>query len=337
MFKKKLVGAFKKSMHNVTKSFLFALLVISSCSDFKRTKVLYFAHSLPVNHPVHKGIEKMKESLERQSKGELKIKIFPDGQLGTEREVLELLQFGSVTMTKVSAASMSNFAPEYQVVGIPYLFRDREHLFTVLESDIGRDLLESGSEFKLRGLCFYDAGARNFYSKKKPIITPDDLNGMKIRTMNNQLSVDLVNVLGGSATPMAYGELYNALQQNIVDGAENNIPSFVTSNHYEVCKYYSFNEHTMVPDVVVIGVKFWNQLNEQQRKWLQIAANQSVVEQKKSWNETVLKNMEMLSKANVEFFYPDKTEFSDKTDQLFSKLKEDAKMKGLIEKIQSMK
>jgi len=311
----------------------WCLFLLNSCAIDSNKKVLYFAHSLPTSHPVHKGIVAMKDALEKKSDGKLEIKIFPDGQLGTEREVLELLQIGSIAMTKVSAASMSNFAPEYQVTSIPYLFRDSEHLFSVLEGEIGRELLESSSKYLLRGLCFYDAGARSFYAKSKPVKSPEDLDGMKIRTMDDQMSVDMVNTLGGSATPMAYGELYTALQQNVVDGAENNIPSFVTSHHYEVCKFYTFDEHTMVPDVVVIGTKFWDTLNDREKIWLREAADESVVKQKQYWKETVAENMKVLKKARVEFFYPDKTEFSSKASPVLDKMMQEEKMKKVIEKI----
>jgi len=310
-------------------------VLLFSCSDFQDKKTLYFAHSLPTSHPVHRGILDMQKYLDEYSGGKLQIKIFPDGQLGTEREVLELLQIGSIAITKVSAGSMSNFAPDYRVTSIPYLFRDNEHLYTVLEGEVGKQLLEGGSEYLLRGLCFYDAGSRSFYSKKKTINTTDDLTGMKIRVMNDQMAVDMVNTLGGSATPMAYGELYTALQQNVVDGAENNIPSFVTSNHYEVCKNYTFDQHTMVPDVVVIGTKFWNLLSDTEKKWLQSAADASVINQRKYWQETVKKNMVVLKKANVQFIYPDKSEFAEKSRPVLERMMKDPKMKVLIEKIKT--
>lgn len=327
--------------HFFSYRFIFwALLIpiccfLASCGMQKDQKTLFFAHSLPITHPVHKGILDMQKFLNEKSGGKLRIKIFPDGQLGSEREVLELLQIGSIALTKVSAASMSNFAPEYKVLGIPYLFEDSYHMFEVLEGKVGQDLLESGGEYLLRGLCFYDAGARSFYAKEKPIKTPDDLNGMKIRVMNDQMSVDMVNTLGGSATPMAYGELYTALQQNVVDGAENNIPSFVTSNHYEVCKYYTFDEHTMVPDVVVVGTKFWDLLSDTEKNWLQEAAAESVERQKVYWQETVKENMKVLKEAGVEFFYPDKSQFSAKSRPVMDELMQDANMKEIIEKIKT--
>ena len=252
--------------------FAFCFLVsTSSCKQLGDQKVAYLAHTLPTSHPVHQGMEVFAKAVLDQSEGKLAIKIFPDGQLGTDREVLELLQIGSIAMTKVSAAAMANFAPEYKVMGVPYLFRDKTHLFNVLEGKTGENILEAGSEYLLRGLCYYDAGSRSFYTKNKPIHTPDDLQGLKIRVMNHQMSVDMVNEMGGSATPMAYGELYTALQQGVVDGAENNPPSFVTSGHYEVCKFYTLDEHSSIPDVLVIGTKYWKTLSEDEQGWMKEA------------------------------------------------------------------
>ncbi len=308
-------------------------MVLSSCSATKDKKILYFAHSLPISHPVHKGILEMQKAVNEKSNGKLQIKIFPDGQLGTEREVLELLQIGSIAMTKVSAASMSNFAPEFKALGVPYLFRDREHMFNILEGKIGMEILEGGSEYLLRGLCFYDAGSRSFYTTEGFVKTPEDLKGLKIRVMNDQTSVNMVNALGGSATPMAYGELYTALQQRVVDGAENNIPSFVTSNHFEICKYYTVDEHSMVPDVVVVGTKFWNGLNEEEKEWLQAAADESVARQKVFWSETVKENMEVLKNAKVQIHHPDKSLFSAMTESVMKELMEDPNLKRIITKI----
>ena len=199
------------------------IFILTSCQKESETKVLYLAHNLPQTHPVHKGILEFQKALERNSKGTLKVKIFPDAQLGSEREVLELLQIGSVAATKVSAATLSNFVPEYHLLGIPYLFRDKEHQFNVLEGSIGKSILAKGSKFWLRGLCYYDAGSRSFYTSKKAIRTPDDLNGLKIRVMNNQMAINMVNSLGGSATPLSYSELYTAIQQGVVDGAADRL------------------------------------------------------------------------------------------------------------------
>ena len=307
-----------------------------SCSPKRKVKVLYLAHTLPQTHPVHKGILTFKEVLEKKSEGSLKIKIFPDGQLGSEREVLELLQIGSVAVTKVSAATMSNFVPEYNVLGIPYLFRSKAHQFAVLEGEVGKSILEKGSKFWLRGLCYYDAGSRSFYTSSKPIRTPNDLKGLKIRVMNNQMAINMVNSMGGSATPMAYGELYTAIQQGVVDGAENNPPSFVSSNHYEVSKYYTLDQHSSVPDVLLIGTKFWEKLSKEEQKWVQVAANESSQAEKKFWNESVEASMKIAKEAGVEIIIPEKPLFAEKSKPVLKNfLKEYPEMSALVNKIKA--
>ncbi|MFK7932248.1 MAG: TRAP transporter substrate-binding protein [Saprospiraceae bacterium] len=321
----------------LTLLFLLLATVFStnSCQQISDQKVAYLAHTLPITHPVHQGMEVFAEQVVKLSNGQLKVKIFPDGQLGTEREVLELLQIGSIAMTKVSAAAMANFAPEYKVMGVPYLFRDKGHLFNVLEGEIGESILEAGSEYLLRGLCFYDAGSRSFYTKNQPIRTPQDLDGLKIRVMNHQMSVDMVNQMGGSATPMAYGELYTALQQGVVDGAENNPPSFITSGHYEVCKYYTLDEHSSIPDVLVIGTKYWQTLSEEEQQWMKDAAKISVTAQKKFWSDNVAECMQQLAAANVEIIRPDKSLFAEKTQAVLQEFATDPKMKTLVEQIKA--
>lgn len=325
-----------KKYFYITLSFSFCILVcLSSCQQMSDQKTAYLAHALPTSHPVHKGMEVFAETVKDISNGQLRVKIFPDGQLGSEREVLELLQIGSIAMTKVSAAAMANFAPEYKVMGVPYLFRDKEHLFSVLEGETGENILEAGSDYLLRGLCFYDAGSRSFYTKKKLIKTPDDLEGLKIRVMNHQMSVDMVNGMGGSATPMAFGELYTALQQGVVDGAENNPPSFVTSGHYEVCKYYTLDEHSSIPDVLVIGTKYWEILTKQERVWMKEAAKISVKAQKQFWKENVDACMVTLKEAGVEIFRPEKPLFVDKSKAVLEAFIKDPKMKKIVDEIQA--
>jgi tripartite ATP-independent transporter DctP family solute receptor len=307
-----------------------------SCKKNESSKVLYLAHTLPQTHPVHKGIVEFQKALEKKSGGRLSIKIFPDGMLGSEREVLELLQIGSVAVTKVSAATLSNFVPEYHVLGIPYLFRSKEHQFEVLEGPIGKSILEKGEKFWLRGLCYYDAGSRSFYTSNKAIRTPDDLKGLKIRVMNNQMAINMVNAMGGSATPMAYGELYTAIQQGVVDGAENNPPSFVSSNHHEVAKYYTLDQHSSVPDVLIIGTKFWDKLSEEERVWVQEAADESSQAEKVFWNESVEASMKTAKEFGVEIIIPDKSLFAEKSKSVLEEfLREHPEMTELVSKIKA--
>lgn len=297
------------------KIILLAILFISlaSCKKIEGPKVLYLGHTLPQTHPVHKGMLEFQKALEKKSNGTLKVKIFPDGQLGSERELLELLQIGSVAATKVSAATLSNFVPEYNILGIPYLFRNKAHQFNVLEGPIGKSILEKGSKFWLRGLCYYDAGSRSFYTSKKAIRTPEDLKGLKIRVQNNQMAINMVNSMGGDATPLSYGELYTAIQQGVVDGAENNPPSFVSSNHYEISKYYTLDEHSSVPDVLLIGTKYWEKLSKEEKAWVQEAANESAQAQKAFWRASVEESMKVVKDWGVEIIIPEKSLFAEKS------------------------
>jgi tripartite ATP-independent transporter DctP family solute receptor len=310
--------------------------VMLSCKKEGDTKTFYLAHTLPQGHPVHKGILEFKKALYKKSGGKIDVKIFPDGQLGSEREALELLQIGSVAITKVSAATLSNFVPEYHMFGIPYLFRNKQHQFDVLEGEIGKSILEKGSKFWLRGLCYYDAGSRSFYTSNKAIRTPEDLKGLKIRVMNNQMAINMVNALGGSATPMAYGELYTAIQQGVVDGAENNPPSFVSSNHYEVSKYYTLDQHSSVPDVLLIGTKYWNKLTAQEQTWVQDAANESAQAQKAFWNASVEASMAKAKSAGVEVIIPEKSLFQEQSKSVLEAfLKERPEMNEIVTKIKN--
>ena len=315
---------------------IILFISITSCDKTDSTKVLYLAHGLPQTHPVHKGILEFQKALEKKSDGTLKVKIFPDAQLGSEREVLELLQIGSVAATKVSAATLSNFVPEYHVLGIPYLFRSKEHQFDILEGEVGKSILKKGSKFWLRGLCYYDAGSRSFYTSSKAIRTPDDLKGLKIRVMNNQMAINMVNAMGGSATPLAYGELYTAIQQGVVDGAENNPPSFVSSNHYEISKYYTLDQHSSVPDVLLIGTKYWDKLSDDEKIWVQEAADESSQAEKKFWNDSVEESMKIAKEAGVEIIIPDKSLFAEKSKSVVEEfVKENPEMEKIVNQIKN--
>lgn len=306
-----------------------------SCSEINDTRVIRLGHGLDVSHSVHKAMVKMGEDLEKMSEGKMRIMIYPSQQLGTERECLELLQIGSLDMTKVSVGVLENFAPDLRVLGLPFLFKDREHSFRVLDGPLGQRLLDEGEKFWLKGLGYYDAGSRSFYTKDKPVHTPDDLKGQKIRVMESVTAMDMVRDLGGSPTPISWGELYTALQQGVVDGAENNPPSFYLSRHYEVAKYYTLDEHTVLPDVLLTGTHLWEQLSAQEKKWLKQAVDNSVIYQRKLWLEAENEALEAVQKAGVEIIRPDKSLFSDKIKESFDKYKDDPAFYKMIQEIQA--
>ena len=296
-----------------------SVLVLAACRGPGSLEILRLAHGLDATHPAHLAMERFGELAAERSNGRLAVRIYPSEQLGSERECLELLQVGSLALTKVSASVLESFVPSFRALSTPYLFADRDHLRRVLDGDLGARLLAEPARFRLRGLCFYDAGSRSFYTRARPIRTPDDLVGLKIRTQESASAVEMVRALGGSPTPISWGELYSALDQGIVDGAENNPPSFHLSRHYEIARYYSLDEHTSVPDVLVISTRVWDRLDASDRRTLVGAARDSAVYQRELWERATAEALSAIRSAGVEIVEPDKSAFAAKVEPLLER------------------
>ena len=279
--------------------------------------VLKLAHALDQAHPVHTAMDLMARRVGELSGGTVTIQVFPNAQLGSEPESIEQLQRGAVAIVKTSAAALEGFVPDMAVFSLPYLFRDDEHYWKVLNGSIGRQMLRAGDELGMHGLCYYDSGSRSFYTVDKPILTPADVKERKLRVLPSKMARDMIVTLGGGPTPIPYGELYTALQQSMVDGAENNPPSFFTSRHYEVAKHYSLDEHTRIPDVVIFSQKIWKNLSPQARAWIEQAAAESVEFQRKLWIEKTAEALAAVEKAGVKIYRPDKQPFVDATAPMF--------------------
>ena len=298
--------------------------------------VLKLGHALDTNHPVHKGMEYMKERLEELSGGSVTMNIYPGSVLGSEVQCIEQLQNGSLAMTKTSAAAMENFIPVMSVYGLPYVFRDVDHYWKVLNGPIGQGLLKRGESKFLRGLCYYDSGSRNFYTKDRPIRTPEDLEGLKVRVMNSKTAMDMVSAMGAAPTPIAWGELYSALAQGTVDGAENNPPSFTSNKHYEICKHFTLDGHTRVPDILLIGTKVWEKLDPQVQEWVQQAATESSDFQRKLWNEKTLEALARAKEEGVTIYQVDTTAFAAKVAPMLKNV-ENPQVRELLEEIEAVK
>ena len=296
--------------------------------------VLKLGHGLDTEHPVHKAMMFMAEKVREKSGGRMQVQVFPGEQLGNEKECIEALQLGYLAMTKTSSAPLEGFVPKMRVFGIPYLFRDADHLWKVLNGPIGKEILLAGESKRLRGLCYYDAGARSFYAKR-PINKPSDLAGMKIRVQNSIMSMKMVQAMGGSPTPVPWGELYTALDQGVVDAAENNAPSFRTSRHYEVCPYYCLDEHTCLPDILVISTRVWNKLSPEQQRVLQEAADESVAYQRKIWAEAELKDLQTVQEQGAKIVRPDKAPFRESVRPVWKEF-EGTEIGELIRRIQEV-
>ena len=288
-----------------------------------RKLVLKLAHTQDTGHPVHKAMERMKDRLEELSDDTVTINIYPGAVLGSETQCIEQLQNGSLAMTKTSAAAMENFVPSMAALSYPYVFRDAEHYQKVLNGTIGKKLLQGGEAKFLKGLCYYDAGSRNFYSKDKPIRSPDDLKGLKIRVMNSATAIEMVKAMGGAPTPIAWGELYSSLAQGIVDGAENNLPSFTTNKHYEVCKHFVLDGHTRVPDMLLISTKVWEALDPQVQQWVQQAASESAEYQRELWRAMTLDAIEKAKAEGVTIYEVDTRAFAEKVAPMLAQVQDE--------------
>jgi tripartite ATP-independent transporter DctP family solute receptor len=276
----------------------------------------------------------MAARLEEHSGGTMRLKVYAGGQLGSERELIELLQIGSIAMTKVSASPLEGFVPEMKIFNIPYLFRDEQHCFAVLDSEIGKELLLAPERVRLRGLGYYDAGSRSFYTVNRPVTTPEDLAGLKIRVQESQTALQMITSFGAAPTPIAFGEIYTALQQGVVDGAENNPPSYYLSGHYEVAKYYTLDEHTAVPDILLISKYVWDRLSREQRQWLQQAVDESVAYQRELWREETQAALDAVEAAGVRVIRPDKQAFAGQVQGIYARYA-GTEVGALIERIRA--
>ena len=313
-----------------------ALSLGMAASSYAAT-TLKLSHNHPRDHAVNKAMEFMAKEVKDLTHGEVRIRIYPDAQLGTQRESMELMQNGALDMVKSNAAELEAFSPDYSAFNLPYLFRDKEHYYKVTGGEIGKEILESSRKSGFIGVTYFDAGARSFYTSK-PINSPADLQGLKVRVQPSPTAIAMVKSLGGNPTPLAYGELYTALQQGVVDAAENNIPSFSLSRHSEVSKYFSLDEHTMVPDVLVISTKSYDKLTPDQQAALMKAAKDSSEYMKKLWAESEAKETEKAEKMGVTFVHPDKASFVAAVQPMYQELsKTNPELSALVERIKNVK
>ncbi len=265
-------------------------------------KTLRLAHALNTEHPVHRGMQVFADEVRRLSSGSLQVDIYADGKLGSERELVEQMQLGSIALTKVSAGQLESFAPAYAAFGLPYLFDDIAHFWRFAQTPAASELLVSSSPQRIVGLTFYDAGARSFYLSAKSgrqIRSADDLKGLSLRVMPSRTAMAMVEALGAKPVPIPFGELYTALDSGTVDGAENNPPSLYTSRQFEVATSYTLNEHLILPDVLAIGAPTWERLTTEQQRWVREAAATSAVAQRHLWKDEEARNLDAMRAAGL--------------------------------------
>lgn len=298
--------------------------------------VLKLAENQPEDYPTTIGDKEMARIVEEKTNGRIKIEVYAGGQLGDEKSVIEAIQMGGLDFARVNAQPLSDFAKTLRVLSLPYLFENEDHLWKVLNGPIGEEILDTLEDSDMIGLTYYDSGTRNFYNSKREVKTPADMKGLKIRVQQSELMVGLVEALGASATPMPYGEVYSAIQTGVIHGAENNWPSYDSSSHYEVAKYFTLDQHTMTPEVVIASKATWDKLSDEDKAIIKEAARASQDVQRKAWKEYEEKSIAKV-KANgniiteVEDFKP----WQDAVAPLYEKFGAD--YKDLIEKIKAAK
>lgn len=294
-----------------------AALAVACGKDDGKT-VVKVAWVLPVEHPSSIAMELFEERAEELAGGELDVKLFPNGVLGNATECVESLRTGNLEMSVISAAPLSQFAVELNALTMPFLFRDSEHQYAVVDGEVGQAL---GASLERKGMAcvgFFDAGSRNVMTKSGPISGPDDLHGMKIRVMTSKLMVDTLNAMGASAQAMGQGEVYSALQTGVLDGWENNPPTALTFKMYETgCVHFAWTRHLAVPDVLLVDRKFLDSLSERSRQAIEQAAKETVLKQRELWRQGEAAAIRELGKAGMTFNEVDREAFAARAAPLY--------------------
>jgi tripartite ATP-independent transporter DctP family solute receptor len=320
-------------MRNTTRiaATLAAALVAAAAHarDFRSAEV----H--PADYPTTLAVQHMGKLVAERSKGRMGVKVYPSGALGTEKDNIEQLRLGALDMMRINVAPLNSVVPETIATGLPFVFRSVEHMRKVLDGPVGDEILKAMESQGLVGLAFYDSGARSFYTVKKPVRTLADMKGLKIRVIQSDLFVAMVEALGANPTPMPYGEVYTALKTGIVDAAENNWPSYESSRHFEAAKYYNLSEHSLAPEVLVFSKKVWDTLPPADQAILRQAAKDSVPYMRKLWDEREVKSRGVVEKAGIQTVkLANKKEFVDAMAPVYARFASTPRLKDLVKRIQ---
>jgi tripartite ATP-independent transporter DctP family solute receptor len=289
----------------------------------------------PEDYPTVMAVKFMSDYIKQKTGGKDTIKVYTGNQLGGEKDTIEQVKIGALDLVRINVAPMNNICPETMVPTMPFLFKSKEHMRKTLDGPIGDQILKACEPQGYIGLAFYDSGSRSLYSTKKPIKTLADVKGMKIRVQQSDLWVALLQAMGANATPMPYGEVYTALKTGLVDGAENNWPSYDTSRHFEVAKFYAVTEHSMAPEMLLMSKKIYDALTPQEQQMWRDAAKASVPVMRKLWDEKEAASRAVVEKGGAQVVEVDKKSFQDAMKPVYAKFITDPKMKDMVTKIQA--
>jgi tripartite ATP-independent transporter DctP family solute receptor len=299
--------------------------------------VLKAADVHPEGYPNVVAIQNLGKKFEAATKGKYKVQMFPNGVLGGEKEMIEQTQVGAINILRTSLGPVGTVVPDVNVFNMPFVFRNEAHMRAVIDGPIGQEILDkiSASPAKMVALGWMDGGSRSLYTKK-PVRTPADLKGQKVRMMGNPLFVDTMNAMGGNGIAMGYGEVFSALQTGVLDGAENNPPSMFTSNHYNAgAKYYSQTNHLIIPEIFVMSKVTWEKMTPDEQALLKKFGREAQFEQRALWDKSVADYSTKLKAAGVEFIPVDQKVFYDATASVRAKY--GAPYADLIKRIEATK
>lgn len=290
----------------------------------------------PDDYPTVLAVRHMGELISQRTSGRHSVKVYSKSALGSEKDTIEQTKLGALAMTRVNVAPMNNICAATMVPTMPFLFKSKEHMRKVLDGAIGDEILKDCEAQGFVGLAFYDSGARSIYTAKKPVKTLADAKGLKVRVQQSDLWVALLEAMGANATPMPYGEVYTALKTGLVDAAENNYPSYESSRHFEVAKFYSKTEHSMAPEILLFSKKVWDTLTPQDQQIIRQAAKESVVTMRKLWDEREAKALQVVTAGGAQIIEVDKASFQNAMKPVYDKFLKDPKLQDMVKRIQAV-
>ena len=293
-----------------------------------------------LGYPTVEAVENLGKKMEKATNGRISVQMYPSMQLGGEKEAIEQAQVGAIAFARVSVGALGPVVDELNVFNLPYVFRDTAHAQKVMDGDIGKELLDkvTNSGRGIIGLCWMDAGARNFYTTKKPVHNMADLKGQKIRVMGNPMFVDMANSMGANGVPLGYDQVFSSLQTGVIDGAENNPPSFVFDNHYQVAKSYTIDEHLIVPEMLVMSKKIFDSMSKDEQAEVKKVAREAQMEERKLWEKYEADAMDKAKKAGIQIIQvsdADKKAFQAAVKPVWDKY--GPKYQAMIKRIQDTK
>jgi tripartite ATP-independent transporter DctP family solute receptor len=293
------------------------------------------ADNQPTDYPTVEAVRYMGKLLSEQSGGKMGVKVFPNAALGNERDTIEQLKIGGLDMLRVNVSPLNNVVPETIVPALPFLFHSEEQMHKILDGPIGDEILASMEKEGMVGLAFYDSGARSMYATK-PIKRLADIEHLKIRVQQSDMVVAMIEALGANPTPMPYGEVYTALKTGIIDAAENNIPSYESSRHFEAAKYYTLTEHSMAPEVLVFSKRIWDRLEPEDQALIRKTAKESVPYMRKLWDEREAKSLQVVEAAGSQIgTIEDKEAWIGAMKPVYEKFAGTPELKSLVERVQA--